>query len=202
MARIDDEQETMIREGFSPYFMKYGNAEFHHDTYRNAERGAQEEFSGVWDQLTVNGSEVRNYAALGTWWKLRASLIDEYRSLRADGANVLNSRLDFDEIRQRAENGDTVTVFTALERLTRVGQRHALVRIGSQHQPFALFIRDVEGNETSQRIAELLRNRYISGGETHPRSSYAYVRGPLQLFQGNPEIELESPGQITDVFPG
>jgi endonuclease YncB( thermonuclease family) len=40
-----DFQETMIREGFSPYFVKYGNAIFHHDTYRAAEREAQDTLS-------------------------------------------------------------------------------------------------------------------------------------------------------------
>ena len=197
-----DFQETMIREGFSPYFTKYGNATLHHDRYRCAEREAQENFLGVWDQIGVNGSEVRNYAALSTWWHLRASVIDGYRGIRAAGQeDLLNSRLDFEEIRQRAETGDTVTVFTALERITRVGQRHALVRIGSIHQPFNLFLRDIESNEATQKVLHLLNQRYISGGESHPRRSYAYVHGQLKLFQDNPEIEIGSTSQVTDEFP-
>lgn len=194
-----DFQETMIREGFSPYFVKYGNAVFHHETYRDAEREAQARHIGVWDQIEVNGSEVRNYAALGTWWQLRASVIEGYRKIRPDKPDLLNSRLDFDEIKQRAENGDTVTVFTAVETIDRVGQRHAIVRIGSLQQPFNLFIRNVE-EEPGQRIVNFLQNRYISQGEDHPRRSYAYVRGELKLFAGDPEIEIESPEAITNEF--
>jgi micrococcal nuclease len=55
-------------------FEQYGNVIFHHDTSPAAEREAQEWFLGVWDQIVVNGSEVRNYAALGTWWHLGASI--------------------------------------------------------------------------------------------------------------------------------
>ncbi|MEM1204389.1 MAG: thermonuclease family protein [Acidobacteriota bacterium] len=197
-----DFQETMIREGFSPYFCKYGNAVFHHDAYRAAEREAQASRLGVWDQIAVNGSEIRNYAALGTWWQLRARLIDDFRALRPHEVDLLDSRLDFAEISRRAQTGDTVTVFTALERVRRIGQRHALVRIGSLQQPFALFIRDIEANPESQRIVKLLETRYISAGEDHPRRSYAYVRGALRLFNGTPEIELTSIDQISDDFPG
>lgn len=196
-----DFQQTMIEEGFSPYFTKYGNAEFHHDKYRDAERRAQQQHIGVWDQITVNGSEMRNYAALGAWWDLRASIIDGYRAIDPKPADLLDSRLDFDEIEQRAQNGDTVTVFTALESIQPVGQQHALVRIGSVHQPFNLFIRNVNA-EPGRTIKRLLEIRYIPSGESHPRRSYAYVHGQLKLFNGNPEIELTSADQITDQFAG
>jgi micrococcal nuclease len=191
----------MIEEGFSPYFTKYGNAVFHHDTYRDAERRAQQQHIGVWDQIAANGSEMRNYAALGAWWDLRASIIDEYRRIEPKPADLLDSRLDFEEIEQRAQNGDTVTVFTALESIQPAGQQHALVRIGSVHQPFNLFIRNVNA-EPGRTIVRLLENRYIPSGESHPRRSYSYVHGQLKMFNGNPEIELTSPGQLTDQFAG
>lgn len=196
-----DFQETMIKEGFSPYFTKYGNAVFHHDLYRDAERVAQQQHIGVWDQITVNGAEMRNYAALGAWWDLRASIIDEYRRISPKPADLLNSRLDFEEIVQRAQNGDTVTVFTALESMQLVGTQHRLVRIGSVHQPFNLFIRNVL-SEPGRTIVRLLENRYIPSGESHPRRSYAYVHGQLKMFNGNPEIELTATGQLTDQFAG
>lgn len=195
-----DFQEVMIREAFSPYFVKYGNAVFHHQEYRQAERQAQQQQIGVWDQIGVNGSKVRNYAALGTWWQLRAAVIEGYRQLQPRPPDLFNSRLDFEEIQQGAQNGDTATVFTALEQIIQVGQRHAVVRIGSQQQPFSLFIRNIDEGE-GQRIVRLLETRYISQGEGHPRRSYAYVRGPLKLFNGNPEIEIESAHQISDDLP-
>lgn len=45
-----DFQEAMIREGFSPYFMKYGNTDFseHHRRFQQAEVAAQRAHIGVW----------------------------------------------------------------------------------------------------------------------------------------------------------
>ena len=68
MGEVDFQQQ-MIRDGFSPYFFKYGRAEFgsHDDRYSEAERQAQADHIGVWNQVEVNGSEMRNYAALAVW---------------------------------------------------------------------------------------------------------------------------------------
>ncbi len=198
-----DFQETMIREGFSPYFNKYGNAVFagHVERYVAAERDAQAQHVGVWDQIAVNGSEIRNYAALKTWWNLRASIIDGYRAIKDQHDELLSSRLDFDEIRERAAaGGQQATIFTALDRVRRVGSRSAIVNIGSQHQPFAIFLPNIE-DDAGQRIVNLLENRYISGDETHPRQSYAYVSGELKLFRGDPEIVVTSADQVTDTVP-
>lgn len=200
----EDFQETMIREGFSPYFTKYGNASFedHHERYRTAERSAQAEFVGIWDQIGENGSEIRNYAALSTWWSMRAQVIDEYRELKASTANgdLLNSRLDFEEIKQRAESGDTVTVFTELREILQVRQNSAIVRIGSIQQPFAVFIPDVFTAD-GEDLVNILRTRYIAEGEDHPRRSYAYVTGELSLFRDSPQITVTDPAQVTDEMP-
>ena len=206
-----DYQEHMIRAGFSPYFNKYGNAVFlgHHARYVAAERDAQLAFDdegaiGVWNQIRVNGVEARNYAALGTWWALRAEIIDQYRALKAaqPALPLYNTRLDHEELVTLAERGEQVTVFTELRSHQRIGGNHAVVRIGSQHQPFQLFIRDVDLDE-GQRIVRLLDTRYVPGeGDDHPRRSYAYVRGTLALFRGRPEMAVSSVDQITDGVPG
>lgn len=196
-----DFQETMIREGFSPYFVKYGNSEYHHEAYRRAEREAQAVHAGVWNQLEVNGSVARNYPALSTWWQLRAGVIEEFRRARPGRDDLLDSRLDFDEIKARAGAGsERASVFTAVEKVQRVGSRSAVVRIGSHRQPFSLFLPNVE-DEAGQRIVRLLENRYISGGEELPRRSYAYVTGELELYRGDPEIVVTSTDQITDSAP-
>jgi micrococcal nuclease len=199
----EDFQEHMIRKGFSPYFVKYGNAHFggHHARYQAVEREAQRRHIGVWDQLTVNnGVERRNYAALGTWWALRANIINEYRARRAVDSSILNSRLDYADLHARAGNGEEVTVFTEMRSIKRVGSDHGLVSIGSVHQPFGLFIPQLD-SEAAQEIVRLLETRYISSDEAHPRRSYAYVSGELKKFDGKPEIVLRSADQITDIPP-
>lgn len=194
-----DFQEHMVREGYSPYFVKYGYVDFtaYHERYTVAEREAQTANRGVWDQLTVNGSEARNYAMLGVWWHLRADLIDQYRGKREANPNLLNSRRDYARLVELARQEQEVTVFTELREYHRVGGRHVVVTIGSLQQPFQVFVPNADA-EPGQTILRLLDNRYIAVEPDHPRRSYAYVRGPLKLFDGKPEIVVRSMEQITD----
>lgn len=197
-----DFQERMIRDGYSPYFAKYGYAELpeKHELYRAAERAAQAARRGVWDQLTVNGTEARNYALLGVWWELRAELVEESRRvLAARPGSVLDSRLDYARIAELAAGGATVTVFTELSELKRIGARKAIITIGSTHQPFKLFLPNLL-SQSGQAMARLVETRYV-GDEQRPRRSYAYVTGPLQLFAGQPEIVLDDVDQISDAPP-
>jgi micrococcal nuclease len=194
-----DFQEHMIAAGYSPYFNKYGHADFasHHATYVAAERAAQAAHAGVWDQVTVNGSEMRNYATLGAWWSLRAEIIDDYRARRAADPRLLNSRRDYAELLELARDQRDGVVFTELASVTWIGQHRAVVDIGSREQPFKLFIPDIESDDGRALLAQL-KTRYIAEDPERIRRSYAYVRGQLKLFRDEPEIVVTDAGQVTD----
>lgn len=151
----------------------------------------------MWDQVGVNGSEMRNYATLGAWWTLGAQIIDEYRERSTEDPTLLNSRRDYDELVELAGQEREATVFTELASITRVGGHRAIVDIGSRHQPFKLFVPDVESDE-GQALLSLLETRYIAGDSDRIRRSYAYVRGRLKLYRGEPEIVVEDADQVTD----
>jgi micrococcal nuclease len=200
-----DFQEIIIEEGLSPYFMKYGYAHFaaRHQRYIDAERKAQSEKVGIWDQLTNNGSEIRNYAALGTWWDLRARIIEGYREIkrRAPEANLFNTRLDYERLVEIAKAGEETTVFMELRNFRPTSGDHILFQTGSLSQPYQLFIPN--GNSGGgEDVMKLLLNRYVAEGEDKPRRSYAYVTGPTKMFpngeNGRPEIIVTDPAQITD----
>ena len=196
-----DFQEHMIRSGLSPYFVKYGYACFanNHHRYIAAEREAQANVLGIWDQIAGNGSEVNNYAALQTWWTLRAEVIDGYRRHMATNpqAPVLNTRLDYDKLVEAAKEGETVTIFTELRQIRRIGDTHLAISIGSRERPFDVFV--PHAHETAgQAIENLLRHRYIAGDLDHPRRGYAYLKGMLKMFKDTPEIVIESVSQISD----
>jgi micrococcal nuclease len=198
--------EQMIAEGFSPYFNKYGHARFeaYHAAFVDAERRAQASRRGIWDQVSANGSEQRNYASLGAWWSLRAAIIDDYRRAKAAGAAILNSRLDYADIVARATAGDEAVIFTELAAFRRLGSRRAAIAIGSQAQPFQVFVPDIESDDGTA-LLNLVQERYLAedDGRTaiRPRRGYGYVRGRLQLFRGVPEVVVASPAGITDNPP-
>jgi len=207
---ITDFSELMIRKGFSPYFVKYGRAGFagHDVRYAEAERAAQEDHIGVWNQLEANGvmtpeAAPRNYARLMVWWELRARIIDGYRAARAatPALPLFNTRIDYATLKTRAAADETVTVFMELKEGQTVGGVHYVVRSGSNSQPFQLFMPNEDRPEIVA-VKYLLNNRFVANGGDFPRRNYAYVTGPLKLFQGRPEMVVESTSQISDSPPG
>lgn len=206
----EDYQETLIEEGFSPYFTKYGyaNADGHHRRYRTAERRAQARDEGVWDQLANNGAVMRDYDTMCAWWELRAEVVDTYRRRVAEGASVLDSRLDYELLASDSTMGEEVTVFTELDTARRVGAAHAVVDIGSHHQPFKLFLPRAFEMVEGQEVLSLLEKRYIAVDDgrtvTRPNRSYGFVTGELKRFPeegGSPEIVVRSIDQLTDDVP-
>ncbi|PXF46022.1 hypothetical protein BWQ96_04197 [Gracilariopsis chorda] len=181
--RLDgvDLTERMIRLGYSPYYNKYGNAEFdsHRQRYTLAERAAQMENRGVWDQEGVNGRVIRNYPALCTWWNLRAGIIDRYRAARKSGAVVYNTRKDFAKLSKLAETGATATVFTEIRDLRKARGESAgvgaVASIGTNDRPFEIQIPDIDAGNGAKTL-ELIRARYI-GSERSPNRGYCYVKG-------------------------
>lgn len=202
-APTNDFQEIMIRQGYSPYFVKYGRVPFPelNRRYGAAERIAQAGGRGLWNQMAVNGTVARDYPSLAIWWELRAQLIDVYRQVRDVGGaeRILNTRLDYAELTTRAARGDTATVFMELSTF-QVAGRHALVETGSRSQPFKLFIQNADSPER-EPLRRLLANRYLATDEARPNRNYAYVTGVLQLWREKPELVLDDLGQLTDVPP-
>ncbi|WP_230374179.1 thermonuclease family protein [Pontivivens ytuae] len=205
LADGTDFQEVMIREGFSPYFQKYGYAHFagRHAAYVAAERAAQSGKLGIWDQIANNGSEMRNYAALTVWWDLRARIIEGYREIkrRMPEANLFNSRLDHAKLVEIAKAGGETTVFMELRDFSPTNDGdHIIFRTGSRAQPFSVFVPEANMGE-GQEVMNLLLTRYVSESEMRPARSYAYVTGSLKLFPpetGDPEITVTRVDQVTD----
>lgn len=140
--------------------------------------------------------KIHNYAALGIWWSLRAEIIDGFRQYKAHQPDLLNSRLDFEEIVARAQHQQKVVVFTELRSLRRITATSARIEIGSVKQPFSLYIPNTE-SPTGKAIVNLLNNRYFSM-DNAPKRSYAYVAGQLRMFNKNPQITIKSTSQIMD----
>ena len=197
-----DFQEHMIKKGFSPYFMKYGYAALpdNHERYMQAEKEAQIANIGVWNQIEVNGSEVRNYAALGVWWYLRAEIIQNFRRFKQENAdaNVFNTRLDYEQVLELAKKEEEATIFTELRNPKRIGGNNMFIGIGSVEKPFSLFIPKVD-EAAGLKIMSLIKNRYISTDEEHPRRSYAYVKGELSIYRDKPQIIVTNAKQIMDL---
>lgn len=209
VAGITNFSELMIRIGFSPYFVKYGRAVFaeHDARFAAAELAAQRDDIGMWNQFAANGvmdpaMAPRIYARLTVWWELRARIIDAYRAAKAvqPDDSLLNTRLDYVTLMEKAANEETVTVFMELNEGKTAGEMHHVVQTSSFAQPFQLFLPN-EDRPQIQEVKRLVANRYAATGEDFPRRNYAYITGQCKLFQGRPEMVVESADQISDQPP-
>lgn len=197
----EDYQAVMIQKGFSPYFTKYGNANFArlHTRYVRAERAARSKKRGVWNQIAVNGFVARNYTSLKKWWDSRAARIDRFRSLRGLGFIVYDPRVDYMELSFLARRGAEVTIFAEVSVVQRVSGSLGIAFIGSRDRPFALKIPNID-TEDGNAVVDLLERRYI-GSAPNYGIGYFYATGVLELFRGNPQLVIANTAGISDRFP-
>ena len=189
-----------IRQGWSPYFVKYGRSRRFHDAFLAAERDAQAETIGIWDTSINAGGASREYERLIPWWYLRDSVVQGYREAGVD-AGVLSVRLNYDEIREAAAAGNQMTVLCDLQGgVSRWPGGGALIFAGSIAHKFNLWIPDRESPDALQ-ILRLIERRYTGYGR-----GYVYVSGAASRYPendtGKPQMVLTDVAQLSDLPPG
>lgn len=155
LADGTDFNVLLVREGWSPYFNKYGNSRICHDDFVAAQKAARRAKLGIWNPDTNRPDDpsqptiARPYDRLLPWWNARAAAIDAARE-RHTLNPVLNVEADRpDDVQLAAwasEGGATVEIFGAVDRtfdeddgsvtlLLRTGakDRAVRVRIASEH---------------------------------------------------------------------
>ncbi|MFP4115461.1 MAG: thermonuclease family protein [Spirochaetota bacterium] len=181
----------LVREGWSPYFVKYGRSRVYDNEMRAAEAEAQAKALIVWNPDTNAGGPSRDYRVLVPWWHYRMSAVDMHR---LDGSPGLSVRLDYPRIKEAARNGETVRVLCDLQggyrQATSTG---AVVYAGSPAQKFNLWIPDTHTPEGEQ-ILELVRRRYAGEGGR----GYVYATGAASLYGEIPQIVLTDHAQLTE----
>lgn len=193
----------LVREGWSPYFTKYGRSRLLHHELLRAEASAQAGGLRVWD---AGRSDRRPYERLVPWWSLRDAALQEYRQFTetrdAQGRpNVLSVRLDYDELKDRAGRGERVTVLVDVQSPARpTASGGAFLEVGSRKRPFSLWLPDADGTE-ALRLLRLIGTRYLADGVRYGRG-YLYVSGALSTYRDAPQLELQTLSQLSDVPPG
>ncbi len=185
----------LIKEGWSPYFIKYGNSRIYHQEMMAAEIEAQAHNFGVWNPQINQGKRKRNYNLLVPWWALRASIVENYRT-QGIAAGVLAVRLDFPKILAAAEAEELITVFYDLQAgVSKFLDNGALVYDGTKDHRLKLWIPDTNSKEMKPLI-QLLKNRYFGLGR-----GYVYISGKVHMYRDKPEIILNNIHQLSDFPP-
>lgn len=185
----------LVREGWSPYFVKYGRARLYHDEFTAAEALAQANNLVIWDPTYNGGGPSRDYADLTPWWSLRALVVEDFRRLTQHN-DVLSVRLDYQKLLDMMGTNQTVTILCDLQSgVNRWTGNGAVIYAGSVHHKFNLWIADARSEDAAPLI-RLIEKRYAGQGR-----GYVYVTGEVEDYRGRPQIELTAWDQLTDIPP-
>jgi len=188
-----------VRDGWSPYFVKYGRSRLYHEALTTAEARAQAKGIGVWDADINAGGNSRDYEVLLPWWHLRAGVVEDYRRFGAQ-AGALSVRLDYGEIVEAAKAKSSLTILCDLQGgIHKWTDDGALIYAGSIAQKFNLWIPERD-SAPAQEILQLIETRYAGHGR-----GYVYARGKATMYpaeNGVPEIILRDVAQLSDFPPG
>lgn len=185
----------LVREGWSPYFVKYGRSRLYDGPFMAAEAEAQAHNRVVWDPDFNGAGALREYDTLLPWWWFRAAIVEDYRRV-AGSAEVLSVRLDYQRLREEMNSGATVNVLCDLQAgVNRWTEGGAVVFAGSVQHKFNLWIPDARDEEKAPLI-RLIERRYAGQGR-----GYVYVSGEVSEFMGNPQIVLTDTEQLADSPP-
>lgn len=190
----------IVKEGWSPYFVKYGRSRLYHVPFMEAESQAQALGVAIWNTATNAGGNKRDYSALVPWWHLRDGIVQDYRLLGIQ-AGALSVRTDYDAIVEAAKAGNQLTVLCDLQSgINAWTGGGALIYAGSIFQKFNLWIPNRDSPE-AQTVLRLIENRY--GGQGR---NYVYVSGEASMYpanaQGKPQIVITDVEQLKDFPPG
>ncbi len=191
---------SLVRKGWSPYFVKYGRSRLYHRQFAEAEIEAQAKKLEIWDPATDEGGNRRDYTTLIPWWYLRDNVVQDYRYFGIQ-AGVLSVRLDYDHLLEAARTGNEVTVFCDLQSgINQWTGNGALIYAGSTFQKFNLWIPEKD-SPSAQMILRLIETRYAGSGR-----GYVYVSGSASLYppnaEGKPQIIITEAKQLADFPPG
>lgn len=192
----DDENYNLklIKEGWSPYFVKYGRSRLYHRQMTDAESGAKAYNLMIWNPITNAKIPSRNYANLLPWWSMRASIVEEFRLSEATGG-AFSLRLDYPKILAASETGKSITVFCDLQAgINKWIGDNALIHAGSVYHKLDLWIPDAD-TDTMAPLKRLIDKRYAGLGR-----GYVYVSGKVEHYKGKPQIVLKDIKQLSD-FP-
>ncbi|NOZ54590.1 MAG: hypothetical protein GXP08_15895 [Gammaproteobacteria bacterium] len=191
-----------VRQGYSPYFQKYGYSRGYHEAFIDAEQQAMSEHLGIWNEVSHAGDTVRPYHLLKMWWEVRARQIELGRKEKRRNAQLiyLPDGLDYDAAIDAAGNREKRQVFGEVKRI-RVAGPGSLVELSVKlRKHFNLYV--YENNPQHDLIINYLTNRHLSSNTNVPNSllkqNFIFVAGKLQIYHGKPEIVLDDLSQVRE----
>lgn len=175
--------EAMIRQGYSPYFVKYGRSRRFDLRFREAEAEAKKHKRGIFAEPGQGPHHYLDYDERFAWWHARANQVESWRKhMHLADRVTLGDRGALDKARKLV--GKPIIAFGLLDRVveTRDGQRLVLFFAHERGRGFPVVLLDTS----------LIKKLDMPTLE----SMYTFIRGTVTLYRGRPQIILEKPDQL------
>lgn len=170
-----------VRQGYSPYFNKYGNSKRFHNEFVEAQNYARENKLGIWNP---EKKHYPDYDERIKWWDKRADQLKSYDEKYISDENYFNLGSDRD-FRRLADNvGNEITVFGSIgEVLTK--KFPYLLRIShDKNESFEIVVYEENVPLLTEIDLETKREYYI------------YMKGKLEIYNGRYQMILQDKNQI------
>lgn len=170
-----------VRQGYSPYFNKYGNSKRFHNEFIEAQNYAKENKFGVWNP---DKKHYPDYDDRLIWWNKRAEQLENYDKKYLSNENYFNLASDKDYKRLSDYVGKEITVFGSIGQILSDKQPTLLRIPHTKDENFDIVVFP----ENSGLLQELdIDNK---------KEYYIFIKGTLEIFKDRYQIILRDREQL------
>jgi endonuclease YncB( thermonuclease family) len=169
----------LVRNGYSPYYAKYGYSMRYHDVFINAEKEARSKKLGIWNP---SGKHYPDYDKRCEWWNERGDAIQNCeRDFEANESYlILQDETDWNRLGNYI--GKEITIFGTVE------------RVKAKKQPYLIYLSHKLGKSLilysdNMEIPRLFK-KYLDD------ESYIYVRGTLESAHGDYMMRCDDQSEV------
>lgn len=164
-----------VKQGYSPYFNKYGNSKRFNKEFTEAQNFAKDNSLGIWDP---NKKHYPDYDERFAWWNLRAKQIDDFETKYSRNELYFNLANDKDYARLENYLGQDITVFG------NIGD------ILTKKFPYIMRIPHTK-NETFEIVIHEENAGLLNELEMETKKEYSvYIKGKLEKYNDRYQIVL------------
>jgi len=170
-----------VRQGYSPYFNKYGNSTRFHNEFVEAQEFAKSNSLGIWDPAKKHYPD---YEERIVWWDKRAKQIEDFEKNNSGKENYLNLNSDKDFASLGNYIGQEITVFGGISNILTKKFPYLLRIPHSKSESFDIVVYEENAGLLEEINIDDLKEYYI------------YAKGVLETYKGGYQIVLKNKDQI------
>lgn len=170
-----------VRQGYSPYFNKYGNSKRFHQEFTDAQNYAKSNKLGIWNP---EGKHYPDYEERITWWNKRADQLENFELKYSGNENYFNLSDENDFSRLESSVGQEIIAFGSISDVLTKKFPYLLRIPHNKEQVFEIVVFEEHQNLLQEIDIEDLKNYYI------------YIKGTLEKYKDRYQIALKDKNQI------